>query len=133
MIKSAQKDPAKPLTPQQLVCGTHIIGYVAIDSCDNFFIFGSFHAGPDYDGYRHLFNDLRICQQQMDQYFSSDDDDKYNLACDAWTDSLERINDLHLTLRSSDDSDVQPIRDFQIDEHDRVEFKFAVVHQKTVG
>ena len=124
MTTSPQKNRPKPISPQDLVCGAHVIGYVAVDLCDNFFILGSFRAGPDYDGYQHLFDDLRARKQDMDQHLSADDDDKYDLASDAWMNALDRINDLHLSLRSRDGTDVRPIRDFQIYDNDRVEFKF---------
>jgi hypothetical protein len=125
MTNSARKDATRPPSPQQLICGDHVVGFVSVDSCDNFSTLGSFRAGPDYEGYGHLFDDLRTRQQQMDQYLANDDDDdKYDLASEEWNDALDRINDLRLSLRSSDGSDLQPIRDFQIDENDRVEFKF---------
>lgn len=108
----------------ELICNGKVIGFVTIEDSDNLTHLGVFRPTPEFTPYKHLFDEVLLHLERMSELLDADaDDTSYEAASDDWHDALEQTNELELILRWSNGGTI-PIRDFQVDETNHVEFKF---------
>lgn len=108
---------SKQYDEHRLTIDDYEVGFIKINGCDNFVVIGSFRPGPDYDRLEPIFAAMQGAHAAMDL----DDDSE---APETLIEHLDELNERKMFItRSSGDS--QQIRDFHIDDNNRVEFKFS--------